>query len=275
MTFDGREQSFNEGRPFNAALFACGSYALRVCAADTAQTAGGHTWDPWPITFPAIVQASEINRNDLRLTVPATFPIAQLWLQAPPAATMLCILYDAHFGESEMRESWTGHVGNVSFSGGATAEIMLASGINAMKGAGLHRVVQRHCGHSIYSADCGIPLDPEGPFATAGTVDDSGGNWIEASEFAALDDGWLDGGVLQWTHASGIPDWRRIKSHVGNRLTLAWPARIPDGTAVVAHAGCNNTPDHCGPKFDNLPNYGGLWHFKTKNPFEGLQGPLY
>lgn len=273
MTFDGREQSFNEGRPYNAALFACGSYALRVCAADSAQTAGGHTWDPWPITFPAIVQANEINRNDLRLTVGATFPIAQLWLAAPPAATMLCILYDAHFGESEMRESWTGHVANVSFSGGARAEIVLASGLNAMKGAGLHRVVQRHCGHGLYTPDCGITL---GDFATAATVTAIGGDWVEATEFAAHPDGWFNGGLLRWTDSEGIPDYRMVKSHVGNHLTLAWPVgRLAVSAAVTADAGCDFTPTTCGDKFDNLQNYGGLWHFRPKNPFDGLQAPIY
>lgn len=273
MTFDARELSFNAGQPFNMATFACGGYTLRVCAADQPMTAGGHTWEPWPIQFPQIVQASEINRNDLRLVVPATFPIAQLWLEAPPAATMLCLLHDGHAGEGEIRETWTGHVANVTWQGAARAEILLASGLNAMKGVGLHRVVQRHCNHSIYSPDCGVVL---GSKATAGTVDAIGGNWVEASEFATQPDGWFDGGILQWTDAQGIPDWRMIKTHVGNRVTLAWPVgRLLVADAVTAHAGCNNTPDHCGPKFNNMPNYGGLWHFKTKNPFEGMQGPIY
>ncbi len=134
-------------------------------------------------------------------------------------------------------------------------------------------MVQRHCGHSIYSPDCGVPL---GTHATAGTVDAIGGNWVEASEFAAQPDGWFDGGILSWTSPEGIPDWRMVKSHVGARLTLAWPVgRVSIADAVTAHAGCNNTPDHCGPKFNNLPNYGGLWHFKPKNPFEGMQAPVY
>lgn len=272
MTFNSREQSFNEGRPFNAALFACGTYALRVCASDSPQTVGGHTWDPWSIVFPSIVQAGEINRNDLSLSVPADFPIAQMWLQAPPASTMLCILYDAHFDESEMRESWTGHVGNVSFSGGARAEIKLASGINAFKGIGLQRVVQKHCGHSIYSLDCGVVL---GSKATAATITAIGGNWVEAAEFATQPDGWFDGGMVRWTDSEGIPDYRMVKRHIGSRLTLAWPVgRLQVGDEVISDAGCNNTPDHCGPKFDNLPNYGGLWFFKSKTPFEGMQSPV-
>ena len=273
MTFDAREKSFNAGKPFNAALFSVGTYSLRVCAADSPRTFGGNTYAPWPIEFPKIVQASELNRNDLTLRVPPTFPIAQLWLAAPPASTMLCILYDAHQGETESRNAWTGHVANVSWPAPAKAEILLASGMNAMKGVGLHRVVQRHCNHSIYSPDCGVVL---GAKATAGTVDAIGGNWVEASEFSSKPNGWFDGGILQWTSAEGIPDWRMVKTHVGARLTLAWPAgRLPVAAAITAHAGCDFTPDHCGPKFNNLANNGGLWHFKPKNPFDGMQAPVY
>lgn len=271
MTFEAREKSFNAGQPIGLAYFSIGTWTLRVCSGDTPQVFNGFTWAPWPVEFPRITQSGELRKNDLNLRVPIDFPVAQLWIDSPPAGTMLCVLYDAHLGEPETRDSWTGHVTNVRFPSPASAEILVSSGLVAMKQPGLRQIAQRSCRHGVYTPGC--TLDPAA-FATLGTVSAAGGNWIESPAFAALADGWFNGGFVKWTSVDGIPDFRHIRSHVGARLELAWQAgRAPVGTAVSASPGCDETPNHCGPKFNNLVNYGGLWHLKTKNPFDG--NPIY
>lgn len=271
MTFEAREASFNEGQPLVLAFFSIGSWTLRVCASDTAQTFNGGVWQPWPIGMPNIVQSGELKKNDLTIKVPIDFPISQMWMESPPAGTVLCILYDAHLGEAETRDSWTGHVTNVRWPTPASAEILLSSGLLALRQPGLRQIAQRSCRHGIYTPGCGVdPAD----FATAATVTAAGGNWIEATEFAGQSDGYFVGGFVKWISVEGIPDFRHVRAHVGNRLTLAWtPGRMPAGTACTAHPGCDETPDHCGPRFNNQENYGGLWWLKTKNPFGG--DPIY
>lgn len=271
MTFDGRETSYNEGQPVGLLFFAIGGWSLRVAACDTPQVFNGHTWASSGIELPRIVQSGEIRKNDLTIKVPFDFPISAMWINGPPAGKVLCILYDAHIGEAETRESWTGHVANVSWPSPAVAEITISSGAGAMKTQGLRLVAQRSCTSGIYTPRCGVSL---GALATVGECTDVGGNWVEAAEFGALEDGWFNGGVLRYTDPTGIPDFRHIRNHVGTRLTLAWAAgRVAEGMELTADPGCDETPNHCGPKFDNEVNYGGLPHFKTKNPFGG--DPIY
>lgn len=273
MTHEARELSFNDAQPIGFAMFVSGAYTLRVCSADTDQVVGANTWKAWPITFPTIKQASEIRQNDLKLTVPPTFPIAQLWLTAPPMSTMLCFLYDYHAGETEFRQAWVGHVANVSWDGSAQATIMLASGVSAMQGTGIPDVLQRHCRHTVYGPGCGAVL---GDKATPATLSSAGGSWVESADFAGFPADWFRGGILQWVTDEGIPDWRMIKAQTGNRLTLLWrPGRLPTSGAVIAHAGCNQTPDHCSQKFGVMDSFGGFPHFRPKNPFDDLGAPIY
>ena len=270
-TLEQLEASPNDARPVGLILFAIDDWTLRVAASDTPIEVNGHTWQPFPVVMPDIVQSAELRKNDLTLEVPATFPIAQLWAESPPAGTMLCILYEADRGASNTRDSWTGHVANVRFASAAKAEIQLTSGLNALTQPGLRQIAQRNCRHGIYTPGCGV--SPE-DFKTEAVVTDRGGLWIEAAEFAEQPDGYYEGGFIRWTNALGFRDWRHVRKHEGVRLTLAWsPGRLPIGAELTAHPGCDETPNHCGPKFNNQPNYGGLWWMKTKNPFES--DPIY
>lgn len=271
MTFEARECSYNEGQPVGLLLFAIGTWTLRVAACDEPQEFNGHTWASCPMELPRIVLSSEVRKNDLTFRVPVHFPISQMWIAGPPSGKVLCILYDAHIGEAETRESWTGHVVNVSWPSPAVAEITVSSGAGAMKTQGLRLVAQRGCTSGIYTLRCGVPL---GALATTGACTAVGGNWVEADEFAEQEDGWFNGGILRWVDANGIPDFRHIRDHVGKRLTLAWAAgRVTVDMPLTADPGCDETPNHCGPKFDNEVNYGGLPHFRSKNPFGG--DPIY
>jgi len=264
-TIEEIDGTLREAQPVGLVLFAIDDWTLRVAASDKVETFNGHDWLPVAVTMPDIVQAAELRKNDLTLTVPVDFPVAQLWAEAPPAGTMLCILYDADRGSTETRDSWTGHVSNVRFASAAKAEIQLTSGLNALRQPGLRQIAQRSCRHGIYTPGCTV--SPE-DFKTDAVVTDRGGLWIEADEFASKPDGYYEGGFVRWTNAMGFRDWRHVRTHVGKRLTLAWSAgRLPIGGELTAHPGCDETPNDCGPKFDNLPNYGGLWWLKTKNPF--------
>lgn len=271
-TFDELEASATESRPVGLAFFSVGSWVLRVVAADAVQEFAGQTWQPYPVALPEIVQGAELRKNELTMTVPADFPVVQLWVEGPMATKMLVVLYDAHLGEDEARDSWTGFVSNVRILSAARAEVTLSSGQLAFQSAGLRQIASRTCRHGIYTVGCGVdPADHEVPF----TVTAVGGDWIEADEFADIpDDQFLNGGFIAWTSVDGIPDTRHIRGKVGNRVTLAWrAARLEVGMDGSAYPGCDDTPNHCGPKFDNLPRFGGLWFLQSKNPFEG--DPVY
>jgi uncharacterized phage protein (TIGR02218 family) len=274
MTHDSREQSLDNGEPISLAFFVCDAFTLRICSADMDVVAGGHIWHALPgATFPNVRDTSEVRAADLRLVVPVTFAIAQHYLVAPPMRKIGVFLYDYHYGETEKRQAWMGHVGNVKWDGKASAEILLANGHHALDIMGLPDALQRHCRHTVYSPGCRVPL---GARATDATLSGSGLLYLEAPEFAALPDHWFQGGILQWVSPQGIPDYRFIRKHVGNRIETNWRvARLPLDGGVIAHAGCNGTQAHCGPKFNNSFNFGGFDRFRPKNPFDGLEAPVY
>lgn len=93
---------------------------------------------------------------------------------------------------------------------------------------------------------------------------------LTAAAFATLPSGRLAGGFVRWVRAAdGLVEFRTIKSHAGNQVTLDYGALdLAVGLALRGYPGCAHTWADCGYHV-NQRNYGGDLWMPVENPFSG------
>lgn len=273
MTYDARDLSSEDGAPIMLVVFAIGAKTWRFAQSDRVVTLDGHDYLPVPMNIGEVRQSGDVPRNDLTIKVPFNFPIANLWRVSPPTGTVVAIVKEVHQGDTDIVTSWLGHVGNVSWPTASSAEIRLTPGIVAMNSTGLRRLWQRGCPHVVYQVGDGLcNLDREA-FREPGTVTSNVGLTLQAAVFGLVAAGEYNGGYIEWTDADGVTDWRFIVSHTGTTVELNAQAPLLEvADSFDAFVGCNRTLTRCD-QLGNSPNYGGIPHFATRNPFDGQ--PVY
>lgn len=279
MSFGNYERSIESGKPILLTEFTIGGNIWRYAKADQVINHNGDDYEPISIKVGSgIVDSGEIGKNEVRLEVPNSHAIAQIWRVAPPAGTIGAVLKELHYNDEgdEAEYAWMGHVANVSWPNSEKAQISLQSGVVAMETNGLRRLYQRTCSHLFGGPGCFFPLEEVTHTLPGGgyyTVTD-GGTQIHSTDFGPL---VLDGGFIRYTNSLGFTDWRFIVQHSGSTITLMTPiaflpedqADWPDLDVVEA---CDHTPNRCD-ELGNILNYGGIPHFMRKNPFNGE--PVY
>ncbi|MEQ6331534.1 phage BR0599 family protein [Pseudomonas chengduensis] len=93
---------------------------------------------------------------------------------------------------------------------------------------------------------------------------------LSAAAFGTLPSGRLAGGFLSWVRAlDGLVEFRSIRSHVGNQVTLDYGALdIAVGLQPRGYPGCAHSWSDCGYHANQL-NYGGDLYMPAKSPFDG------
>jgi uncharacterized phage protein (TIGR02218 family) len=270
MTFDARELSLETGKPVFLAEFTLGGVIWRHARADEDVEHGGHVYTGISMKSTDIVDSGEIGKNEIRLEVPRSHPIAELWRTSPPASTVGAVLKEIHAGEIDDEVAWLGHVANVMWPNQEKAQISLQSGIIALEANGLRRLFQRPCTHVFGGPKCRKDLTPVTHQVTLASVS---GFLLTSPGFAAA--GKLAGGFIRWTDVNGITDWKFVIEHNAGSATvkLLTPAPfLTAGMVVDAVEGCDHTPQRC-TELANIVNFGGLPNFMKKNPFDG--NPVY
>lgn len=272
MAYDARERSAEDGQPLELYTFNRDYLAYTYTSADRDYVLDTVTFESVPIQRSGIEQGSEMNRSALTLTVPRDFPIAEMFRVSPPTDAITCTVRRIHAGDNEVATIWAGRVVNVAWSqDGTRATITLEPVATSMRRNGLRRVYGRMCPHVLYGPACRVNREA---FRVDGVVSAIAGTSITATAWAALPDGYFDGGFVEWEVATGVFERRFINASAAGVLTLAsLPAGL--GLAAVARAfpGCEHTLAACNDKFGNAPNYGGTPFIPRKNPFGG--DPLY
>lgn len=128
--------------------------------------------------------------------------------------------------------------------------------------AGLRRVYQVGCPHTLYGPGCALN---EASFRVGGTVSAASGNVVTVPAAAGYPAGYFAGGMLK----AGA-EYRMVTGHSGSTIVLvdAVQAAVA-GAAVILWPGCDRSMATCNSKFGNLDNYGGLPFVPAKNPFSG------
>lgn len=269
MSYDGNELSVQSGAALELYDFAQGPVEWHYTSAELlALNIDGVDYTSAPIERSEIESTTERARNALKLTVPRTFPIAELFRVAPPSEVISVTLRRIHRADAEGSPTdvipvWMGRVLSCSFSGGKASLQCEPISISLAR-TGLHRLFQIPCPYVLYGAGCNLN---KASFAHATTVDGApSGNLLTV---ASTDGAYsYSGGFVEWINDDGITERRFIEAQAGEALTLMNPfAGIAASDAVTIYPGCDHSMTTCNDVFNNALNHGGFAYFPPDNPF--------
>lgn len=273
MTYATREASTQDGKPIYKFLFFQGLEEYRYTSAAYFISDSAGTWEPVAIRASTVSQTNELAKNGVKITLPRTNAVAQLFVGKVPETTTSLTIYRVHDGDVDDQVWWKGRVAAAQSSEDAVT-LECEDIFTSMRRPGLRARYQKGCRHALYSEACGVHLydyaqgveiiGHDGFTLTVTGLGDSAGD----STSLASADGYYAGGIIEL----GDGSMRYILRQEGNTLTLlsAFDTIDIDSVGVMAtiYPGCAHTISDCKDKFDNLLNYGGFPFIPAKNPFQ-------
>jgi uncharacterized phage protein (TIGR02218 family) len=236
----------------------------------------GETYTPEPIGRSAMEQGQEINRANIKVTVPRTNAIAVLYLTTIPDWPASLTIY-RQIGATILAY-WKGRIAGASATG-SEVTLECESAFSSLRRTGLRARYQTKCRHALYHRGCGLNIDD---WKTSGTIDTHDGTELIIPEAAALANGYFTNGIVR--DPNGLMRW--ISRHNGSTLMLTRPFQNMDadiaaagyglsygkfygGYGVTLHPGCDRTKETCKDRFNNIENHGGFPWIPGRNPFDG------
>lgn len=273
MTFSTIETSNQDGRPLFLYEFALGTQIWRYTSADTPVTSGGNLYAPIMIDDDGVKQTGEVQTDNFNIRMPFNSPVPQLFQVTPPINPITVKRLGKHEDDVDWVITYVGFINQVNASEPGLAELECITLSPTMQRNGLRLTWQRGCPYALYApATCKVDKNN---FAVTVTVTTAAAGQVSGAEFALMEDGWFNGGFIEWTaQATGSLERRGIDSHLGTTIRLLGKSDgILEGMAVKAYPGCLRIASVCDSKFNNLVNYGGFPHLPGKSPFGA--DPLY
>lgn len=240
-----------------------GSTTYRWTTGDAAVTYLSNTYPPVPGARTDIALSDELGQDGIKITLPVSHALAQLYLTATPDLDSDITLYRQD--NSGTYVAWKGGVGSVTATE-SEATIEGESLFKQFQRNGLRARYQKNCRHALYSGGCTLVRSA---FGVAGTCTAFSGNTITVTEASAQPDGYYLGGMVQSSNGK----LRTIVGHAGALLTLFWPIPGFATGAVTLYPGCDRTLATCKTRFANQANYGGFPWIPSQNPY-GSAGAL-
>ena len=263
MTFDARESSIYGGQPFELYLFQTETQTWRLTSSDRTISYLGNDYTPEAIQRTATSQGLELKSGAVKVTLPKTHEIAQMFLPYIPSTPLSLVIYRGHKDEAEVVVHFTGRVTSAQF--GDECVLTAVPEQEVLKRKIPAQKYQSQCNNILYDTGCGVDKELFRVTATLDTVD---GDEVTATEFDAEADGHFDNGYLE----KGV-ERRFILKHVGDTLTLLQPmAGLVAGDEVSCFPGCNRkfTGD-CTIRYDNGDHFFGFDRIPKRNPFDGVE----
>lgn len=183
----------------------------RYTSADRAITWGGYTWEPLAISDDGVRMTGEASADEIKITLPYSTPVVQLYRVVPPSEEVFVTIYDYDAGEADALVAWVGSISAMIAGEPGSATLACDSLSTSMRRDGLRLKYERACPHSVYDHMCGVnkalyamPVKVtamDGVSITVArndgtdvTIDDVGVNQIQVT---APDPDW-DGGRVEW-----------------------------------------------------------------------------
>jgi uncharacterized phage protein (TIGR02218 family) len=270
MTYQAYDTSISSGSPAELYRFNYWGDVFRYCSLDggvsdyTHSIAGSNeTFKPTTISHGSLESTEEMSRNSLEITVPNTFPVAQLFIAAPPEGIITVTIFRFHTTDPDKGyiTSFKGRVLSCGFKEDQ-ATLTCEPIFTSLRRPGLRMTYDAQCPYGLYDNNC--TLDRSDWEINASVIGVSNFD-LTISEVAGYPTGWFTGGVFQ----SGVIR-RMITGNTGATLTLMHPAPASVlGLNCLLLPGCSHTRSDCGPKFNNAINFGGFPWMPLKNPFSG------
>ena len=264
MTYAAEEISVQSGAPVDLYEFAHGLSEYRYTSSEADFTLGADTYTAIALERNAVEASQEKARNTLKLTMPRTAAVAELFRVAPPSDTVTITVRRVHRGDTASPVVvWMGRVLGCAFEG-ARATLNCEPITVSLARTGLRRVYTLSCPHVLYGAACGLA---KASYDHATTVSSISGVTLTVASIGAFS---YAGGFVEWTNDDGNVERRFIKSHASTALTLMQAfAGIATSDAVTLYPGCDHTLTTCDTTFGNALNYGGFPGIPQKNPWAG------
>lgn len=272
MAFNTNEIGAQTGKPVELYEFRRGPDYYRYTSSDANITWNTKVYEAVAMSRDAIEATAEVARNPIKITCGQTLGILQLFLYGPPGDVVTLSVYRLHRGDTEAATIWMGRILNVTWSG-SQAIIHCESVYSSIKRTGLRRMYQKQCPHVLYSAACGVSSSAVrltanvlGVSGTTLTLDSMGGYSTD----------YFAGGYLEWEFSPGKFERRAIQNSTTTTVTVATQVfNLSAGASVRIYPGCDHVLSTCNGKFSNAANFGGFPWIPTKNPFGGIDGPVY
>lgn len=264
MAFDDFELSVEDSAPVELYEFSYQGGTLRFTSADRDIEFASNLYRRTALERSPVTETGDISKATLTLTGPPDFEPAELFNPFPPDDVVGLVVRRLQPADGSAEAIWLGRVLTARWPKNQT-ELRCESVYTQMNQLGLRRIYSKNCPHVLYSARCGAS---QIAFEVVTTIDTQTGRVLSSSTFDTFVDGYFAGGKVTWESSPGYVQKRGIKLHTGTEVVITHPfPDIPNGAEVKIYPGCDHTRNHCGPKFANEPNYGGMPGMKQKNPF--------
>lgn len=261
MSYDAREKQRYGGQPVEGFRFVQGSNTWLFTSADREISLPIGSFSPTPITRTPVDYSGEDSGEKMEFTVPASNPVAQLFIGDVPSSPVWITAYRAHRGdETDPITLYTGKITHTRFKESEAVLVGTSTGAVMTRNVPVQKM-QTPCNHVLYSPECGANPTTCRDSVTVTTVD---GNTITSNDFALRPDQWFRGGRLQATDG----ETRFIADHVGDTITLISPVpRLESLDSAWAYWGCDHLEGTCDTKFEQLVNHLGWSRLPGRNPF--------
>ena len=265
MSHDAQEQSRADASPVELYKFTMLTQTWRYASGDQARTGpDDELYAPATIRRTAQDFSQEDTAANIEVAVAFDNPVAQLFRDYTPPASVVLVIYRFHLTDDEDEVVAFGpfSVVSVRFAGGeATLTCAPIQGALARKIPSV--VYQSLCNWTFGGPGCGV--DPD-DWSDEAELDSVVGVTLVSTIFDTRDDGFYRSGWIERTNG----ERRFIVAHVGNTLTLSvpFPATLEAGETVTAFAGCAKTEAAC-TAFGNLLQHMGFPRVPSRNPYGG------
>lgn len=266
MSFNDFETSISAGQSARLYQFDRSARVVwRYTSADRVIQFDGHDWLPMPISDDGMRMTGEASADTLRVMLPASVPVAQLFRSTPPSEEIFLTVRDYEVTAADAEVCWVGSISSVIFPKSGEAELVCDSLSASMQRDGLRLRYERSCPHSVYDGSCGVA---KALHATAVQVTQLTGTHIQFDVAGIPDISVFSYGAAEW-QVDGTAEMRGIEVATGAQVELIGGTYgLAIGDTVTLYPGCDGLRTTCNDRFDNLLNHGGFSHM----PGESIYG---
>jgi len=285
MAVSTLERSAFSGRPLNLYQFLRSSggtdFYWRYTGADRDLIYNTFTYEALAISDEGIRMTGEAASAEFNVTLPAFAQFCNDFRAAGsmPSDTIYCHVFRTHADDIVGLDTsapyvnlasivWAGTVDGITQSSDAEMKLTCSTLAASMKRTGVHYGWMKNCPHMLYDTNtCKVDKNA---FRVDATVDAVHGLIVTSDEFGMFDDGWFNGGFIEYLTVDGFLETRMINRHIGASIRVLTPILgMAVGDPVAAYPGCKRTVRDCIDKFNNFGNYGGFPNIPGRSPYDG------
>jgi hypothetical protein len=235
VTYTLLESSVAGSKPFELYLFQGVGVNYAVTSCDVAIEYEGNTYQPTTVSRDEVDMSSEVSSGQTKVYLPASHPIAALFIPYLPTSQIDITIFAGHLGDDEIFVVFSGTVASGRFTD--QAELVCNSDQYKLQNKIPRILYQSVCAHIFGDSGC-TKVVPTFPGVVSAISAD--GTEITVPAFAALSAPLVAGYFIRGN------DMRAIVAQVGDVITLsAGIADLEVGDACVGKAGCQGTFTAC------------------------------